>query len=113
MKLSNGKRLIKIRNPWGSEGYKGSYSDKSEDWDEEAKQEAGWKDADDGVFFVDIDSYKQHFSETWISYDVKDWASAKFLKLNDETQKESPGIWEGVCGPDCTRHTMTLTSEVA
>lgn len=83
VKLSNGKRLVKIRNPWGYDGYKGSYSDKSEDWDEESKKEAGWKDADEGIFFVDIDSYKQHFSETWISYNTQDWATAKFLKLND------------------------------
>ena len=33
-KLNNGKRLVKIRNPWGQEGFSGAYGDKSPLWDE-------------------------------------------------------------------------------
>lgn len=32
--LSDGTRLVKIRNPWGEEGYKGAWSDNSNKWTE-------------------------------------------------------------------------------
>ena len=85
VKLSTGKRLVKIRNPWGIELYEGSYSDKSKLWDEATKIEAGHKDKDDGIFFTDIDTYVDFFSETYINIDVEDWASAKFMKLDDNS----------------------------
>ena len=34
VKLSNGTRLVKIRNPWGTEGFVGAYSDSSSLWDD-------------------------------------------------------------------------------
>ena len=63
------------------------------------------------VFYADIDTYKSQFSETWVSLDVSEWASTKFLRLNDKS--ETKGEFEGVCGKNCTRHTMTLKANVA
>lgn len=40
-------------------------------------------------------------------------ASAKFLKLNDDSGKDNPGVWNNICGSSCTRHTMKLNSHVA
>ena len=57
VKLSNGTRLVKIRNPWGSEGFVGAFSDTSSLWDDQSKTEAGYKKADDGIFFTDIETY--------------------------------------------------------
>ena len=39
--LSNGARLVQMRNPWGSERYKCAYSDISEEWTPELRAEAG------------------------------------------------------------------------
>ena len=35
------------------------------------------------------------------------------MRLNDKSVAENRGIWEGVCGGLCTRHTMTLKADVA
>ena len=101
-KLSDGKRLVKIRNPWGAENFSGAFSGTNIDGKDK-----------DGIFYADIETYTEQFSETWISLDPTKMSSAKFMKLNDESQKTSPGIWEGMCGEECTRHTLTLKSDIA
>ena len=63
--------------------------------------------------FTDIETYTSMFSETYINIDVEDWATTKFMKLDDDSQKENPGIWTGICGETCTRHTMTIKADVA
>ena len=35
------------------------------------------------------------------------------MRLNDKSLSENRGVWEGVCGSKCTRHTMTLRADVA
>ena len=109
-KLTNGKRLVKIRNPWGIEGYKGSYSDNSPLWDPQSKKEAGMETKNDGIFFVDIETYLLAFSETWISYNTKGWATQRFLHLNDESLAR--GKWDEACGWGCSRHELRLKADV-
>ena len=41
---------------------------------------------------------------------MEQWASAKFMKLDDTSQKDNPGI-TSECGEECTRHTLTLRAE--
>mmetsp|Transcript_17530 Transcript_17530/g.22220 ORF Transcript_17530/g.22220 Transcript_17530/m.22220 type:complete len:279 (-) Transcript_17530:520-1356(-) len=107
---NNNKRLIKIRNPWGKPGFHGTM--KGAAWNEETREETGYKDGKDGIFFIDLETYKKAFTETSISFNTANWASAKFLKTNDETQSVNPGKWQGVCGPKCTRHELTLKSDI-
>ena len=37
----------------------------------------------------------------------------KFLKLDDDSNKDNPGKWDGICGKKCTRHEFTLKSDIA
>lgn len=37
--LSNGTRLVKVKNPWKSEWYSGRYSDNSAEWTTALKNE--------------------------------------------------------------------------
>jgi hypothetical protein len=61
-------RLLKIRNPWGRSGeWNGVWSDKSTIWTDSLKNEVGWTDADDGTFFISLEDYLSHFSETTAS----------------------------------------------
>jgi len=39
IELSNGVRLLKVRNPWGSEVFKGRWSDSSNLWTNKFKNE--------------------------------------------------------------------------
>ena len=59
---------------------------------------------------MSFDDYTTQFSETWFNYATDGMGSASFLKLNDNTN--SPGAYDW-CGAKCTRHELTLTSEVA
>ena len=59
VKLSNGARLLQMRNPWGSERYKCDYSDTSDKWTPELRAEAGATEiaTNEGVFFMTIEDY--------------------------------------------------------
>jgi len=51
-----GTRLIKVRNPWGSERYRGVWSDKdTSKWTPEAKKALNHENANDGSFFIPLD----------------------------------------------------------
>jgi len=106
--LSNGTKLVKMRNPWGSEKFHGRWSDDSNLWTEQFKQEAGWVKANDGVFFMQLEDYKVQVSHTFINHDTTGWGSDHFLMTNDTSN--SPGSYSW-CGSSCTRHTFTLKSE--
>ena len=54
-------KLVQIRNPWGHFEWKGAWGDKSECWTEDLKAELGWSDADDGLFWMCFDDFKQYF----------------------------------------------------
>ena len=49
-----------MRNPWGSEKYKGDYSDDSPLWTKATKEAAGMTAANDGIFFVPIETYHEY-----------------------------------------------------
>jgi hypothetical protein len=58
-------RLVRIRNPWGSEQYSGPWSDGDDSWTAENKaQIEDWDSAvADGIFFIDIDSFVLGYSD--------------------------------------------------
>ena len=55
--LDDGTKLIKMRNPWGSETYHGDWSDDSSLWTDQFKEEAGYLNRDDGSWFISADDY--------------------------------------------------------
>ena len=66
LKDAKGKtiKLLKMRNPWGKEEYKGPYSDSSKLWTADLKKQAGYVKANDGVFFIPLADFKKSFVET-------------------------------------------------
>lgn len=107
--LSTGTRLLRMRNPWGSEGYSGPWSDSSSEWD----SAAGLRDEvpdygfdNDGVFYIDLDTYYTDFQVTEFNLDTRDMYNSSFLKLNDDTAKD------GQYSSDNRRHELTITSTV-
>lgn len=61
--LSNGVRLLKLRNPWGSEVYHGKWSDQDDkNWTPELMKEAKLvKDVNDGIFHIAVEDYHKRF----------------------------------------------------
>lgn len=53
-RFANGKRLIQMRNPWGTEAYKGEYSDlkRNSKMTDEMRAEVGDVKANDGSFWI-------------------------------------------------------------
>lgn len=49
-------KLIKLRNPWGSEDYFGPWSDKSTLWTDDLKRQVGGVKVNDkdGIFFLEF-----------------------------------------------------------
>jgi len=71
VKLSNGTKLVKMRNPWGHYDYHGPYS-KASDWTAADKKVAKWSSAEDGIFFTPVANYKKIFTNLFIAH-VKEW----------------------------------------
>ena len=59
IKLSNGDRLVKMRNPWGLERYTCDYNDHSELWTRQLRQEAGatLEAVNEGIFYMTIEDF--------------------------------------------------------
>ena len=76
-------KLVKIRNPWGREGYKGDYSDSSAKWTSDAmRKRAGSVNRNDGEFFMPIDLYKKWMYDTMVNFNMDKVTSAHHLTLN-------------------------------
>ena len=108
-----GQRLVKMRNPWGKEGYTGPWCDECDEWNDvsqDVKDSLSFTSADDGVFYMTVEDYHAGFRETNINYDLSDgdWHKDFYLFLNDEATPDysSPTEW---CD-GCTYHDFTLTN---
>jgi calpain-15 len=87
-------RLLKVRNPWGAEQYGGDWSDSSTKWTPEFTDQVNTlgpgdrKVNNEGLFYMDIDSYMVNFSMSSINKDTHHWNLDYFLMLDDQ-QTES------------------------
>jgi hypothetical protein len=81
----NGKRLLKMRNPWSSEKYVGPYSDKDLDfWNTvpaSVQTQIGHVDANDGVFFFPMYEFRKAYTSMSLAYYNMDW---KIVSLKNE-----------------------------
>lgn len=60
-------RLLKLRNPWGFEEWKGAWSDHDDkNWTEEIRHKLGFEAKDDGVFYIEFNDYLRNFYNTTI-----------------------------------------------
>ena len=100
-------KLVKIRNPWGTEDYKGAYSDNSDKWTPALRTQAGSVIKNDGEFFMPIDDYKKYCGETYINFNVDNMSRSTFLVLDDTNTETRQG---GKCGGTCSYHKFTLKS---
>jgi len=80
IKDASGKevKLLKLRNPWGKGEWSGDWSDGSSLWTPALKKQVNFSSGDDGIFFIALEDYIQHFS--WTSICVEN---------NDEKYKHS------------------------
>ncbi|KAJ3055624.1 hypothetical protein HK097_009951 [Rhizophlyctis rosea] len=67
-----GKKLVKIRNPWGSAEWKGPWSDGSSEWTPEWMEQLDHRFGDDGVFWMEYSDF------------LKEWTVLDRTRLFDE-----------------------------
>ena len=105
--------MIKMRNPWASELYHGPWCDDCDEWNTTGADTVTRTAADDGVFFMDLDTYMTTFDVTHFTRDTSEagWSEDHFLMLDDNTQRENPGSFF-YCGSECTKHKLKIRSDV-
>lgn len=57
-------RILRMRNPWRTGEWEGAFSDKSDCWTDEYKEQLGFEDKDDGIFFIPFSAYMTNFDMT-------------------------------------------------
>ena len=67
--------LIRLVNPWGKGEWIGDWSDKSEKWVNFAEHKP--EDSDDGVFHMNFDDFRTHFTSISFALDTKNWIEIK------------------------------------
>ena len=102
-----GHRLLKVRNPWGKDCWKGAWSDGSEQWTGEWLQELDHKFGDDGQFWISYEDLLDKFNrfertrlfddswtitQQWTTVDVPYSADYNDVKFTITLKKESPVV---------------------
>ena len=83
---SAGDKLLKIRNPHGSEKYKGAWGDTDGRWTPELLKELGHSlNRKDGVFFMDLGNFMSEFEASRANYNTDGWSHDYHLQLNDNS----------------------------
>jgi len=100
---SRGDRLIKVRNPWGSEQYHGPWSKDDSIWNDNPDLRQEIEDAmgdantnNEGIFYMDVKSYRENFQLSCINEDTSNWDFDYFLMLGDQSSSSN------------TKHTINI-----
>ncbi len=74
-----------MRNPWGKGvEWKGDWSDHSGLWTPDLKQKLGWTDAEDGLFFISLNDYLSHYSNTSVCFvSLRNFHSNKIFNMEN------------------------------
>ena len=89
-------KMVKMRNPWGSEVYTGDWYDGDSKWTQFYKDQLNHTSADDGVFWMPIASFRQDFTDVQVAM-YEDWKKT----TNDETWNREGGY---------PKHTWSLSN---
>lgn len=68
----DGEKLYKMRNPWGKGEWTGDWSDESDKWTDELREQLGVIVADDGIFYINHTDYVANYCITDLSVELFD-----------------------------------------
>lgn len=108
--LSNGQRLVRMRNPWGVEKFKGPYADwrknewgeflgESDKWTDALKAELEYVSADDGMWYITMEDYHWSFSDTTANPNIDNWHASHYAAFE-------------VATPETHTENITISSDV-
>jgi hypothetical protein len=93
--ISNGDKLVKMRNPWGVESFTGQYRDAS--MSSSVKSELNHTNSNDGTFYMTLDEFMSDIQYVGINYNTENWFHDYFLVLDDNGSGKKAGEWN-FCG---------------
>ena len=102
IKMDTGKteRLLCVRNPWGKSKkmteWKGDWSDVSPLWTAKTKQQVGFKEANDGIFWISLKDFDLFFYLVTICYYREDYDDST---LCDQHELDSFGMYKFTYSP--------------
>ncbi|KAK8847774.1 hypothetical protein M9Y10_018804 [Tritrichomonas musculus] len=65
------KHFLCLRNPHGKNEWSGDWSDKSPLWTEELKEGLGWRDAEDGTFWMIEKDFLRYFTDVSVAKPIR------------------------------------------
>lgn len=107
--LSDKTRLVLVRNPFAWEKYTGPWSDSSDKWTDAFRKEVGGHtSANDGSFWMDIDTVAKEFEYTGLNVvETAGLQQAEIVVIDDDT----PDMGKAGCAY-CVEHEFTIDSPV-
>lgn len=85
-------KLIKVRNPWGSQEWKGDWSPTSDKWTKELIDYFGEIKPNKGQFYIDIDNYFRYYQTSTFCY-LLFGANIRLYHFNDQLYFKSPLVF--------------------
>lgn len=89
----NTTRLIKMRNPWNQEKYKGPWRDDDPKWTDDLKKQVSLKKSNDGSFWMPYKTFQKYFYNVAVSM----YQNYKFDTFSYKTEKR--GRWVHIDNP--------------
>jgi hypothetical protein len=98
------ERILKLSNPWGKYEWKGRWSDYSDVWSEELRQQLHFEKADDGIFWINIEDFVENFGQVCVCKYNKNYISTSLpLLFQKEKEKyicpKAASSRESTCAP--------------
>ena len=85
-------KLLKVRNPWASNEWKGAWSDGSGEWTPQLDAKLGHTNEDDGVFFIPYDDMLDKYRSTHICCNPDPEIYTHQKLMIDFNSSEFPGV---------------------
>ena len=116
--LKNGEKLVRIRNPWGKDSYRGQYGADSPKWTSALEKEVpDAKNADDGYEYLPIAQFKVSFERLAANHNAEKMKMDYYMMLDDKSKnKPKAGVQTQIsdsCGANCLLHEVTVVSSKA
>ena len=107
--MSNGVKLIQVRNPWGFGEWTGAYHDKDAFWTNNPTMatEVGFSDKIDGSFFMTADDFKLYFYNLSYTPNTTNLVRTSWVQIGNA---DTFGIAGNTtyCGTVCKQNTFTI-----
>ena len=84
--------LIKLRNPWGKDNWRGNWSEYSRLWTEELKKYFRYKATNDGTLWIELNDFIRLFDNTYICH-ILYGALVKYFYFEYKTYFKKPTIF--------------------